>query len=118
MSSNETQGTLSRIFRSSFPDAERTGFRTEAWRSGVARSAEELKPLHRTLLHAFATAAKLDDKTGITLMPEDEDAKEDHRTYRRLYHQATRLAGALAARGVRKGDRVLIVLPTSFDFVV
>jgi acyl-CoA synthetase (AMP-forming)/AMP-acid ligase II len=118
MSSNETHGTLSKIFRSSFPDAERTGFRTEAWRSGVARSAEELKPLHRTMLHAFATAAKLDDKTGITLMPEDDDGKEEHTSYRRLYHKAIKLAGALAARGVKKGDRVLIVLPTSFDFVV
>src|SRR5262249_12035734 len=113
-----TQGSLSRIFRSSFPDAERTGFRTEAWRSGVARTAEELRPLHRTLLHAFATAAKVDDSTGITLIPEKEDAQEEHRSYRRLYHKATRVAGALAARGGRKGDRILIVLPTSFDFIV
>ncbi len=109
---------LSRVFRSSFPDAEWTGFRTQSWRTGTAQSAEELKPLHPTLLHAFAMAAKLDAETGITLIPESESAPEEHHSYRALYHAATRVAGALAVLGVRKGDRVLILLPTSFDFII
>jgi acyl-CoA synthetase (AMP-forming)/AMP-acid ligase II len=109
---------LSRVFRSSFPDAEWTGFRTRSWSLGTPRSAEELKPLHPTLLHAFAMAAKLDAETGITLIPESETAPEEHHSYRKIYHAATRAAGALATLGVRKGDRVLIILPTSFDFVI
>src|SRR5262249_48542623 len=107
------------LFRSTFPDAETTGFRTDAWRSGVARRAAELKPLHATILHAFAVAAKLDDAPGIRLLPDEEDEGQPvTRRFRDLYHAAARAAGALHALGVRRGDRVLIVLPTSFEFVI
>jgi acyl-CoA synthetase (AMP-forming)/AMP-acid ligase II len=108
---------VSRVFRSSFPRAEDTGFRTLAWRDGVARSAAELAPLYPTMLHAFAHAAKQDDRTGITLLADDAAAGELHRSYRRLYHEARAMAGALVARGVRPGAAVLLVLPTSFEFV-
>ena len=109
---------VSRIFRSSFPEAERSDFRTGAWRV-VPRTAADLKPLHPTLLHAFATAAKLaDDKIGITLVPEDEDEPEEHRSYRKLYEQSKLVAAGLHDRGVQSGDRVLLVLPTGFEFIL
>ncbi len=109
---------ISGVFRSTFPEAETTGFRTDAWREGVAGSAAELKPLHATVLHAFALAAKADATTGITLVADDEAAAERHLPYRALYHEAMRTAGALLEAGVRTGDRVLIVLPTSHEFVI
>jgi acyl-CoA synthetase (AMP-forming)/AMP-acid ligase II len=117
-SNSQTNLSVSRIFRSSFPEADWTSFRTQSWKSGTPSSAAELKPLHPTLLHAFATAAKLDESTGITLVPEREGDPERQLSYRHLYHAATRYAGALAELGVRQGDRVLLVLPTSFEFVI
>jgi acyl-CoA synthetase (AMP-forming)/AMP-acid ligase II len=110
--------SVSRIFRSSFPESEWTGFRTQSWKGGTPVAAGDLRPLHPTMLHAFAQAAKLDTKTGITLIPENENDPEEQRSYRHIYHAATRYAGALSELGVRKGDRVLLVLPTSFEFVI
>jgi acyl-CoA synthetase (AMP-forming)/AMP-acid ligase II len=104
-----------------FPDVEQSGFRTSAWRSGVAVTAEELKPYHATLLHAFATAAKLEAQVGITLLHAASERgqadREEQHSYRELYHAATRMAGALGAFGVKRGDRVLVVLPTSFELI-
>ena len=109
---------VSRIFRSTFPaGAEDSGFRTGSWRV-LPRSPEELKPLHPTMLHAFASAAKHEDKTGITLLPEDEDDPIQHQTYRQMYERSKLVAAALEAEGVRKGDRVVLVLPTGFEFVL
>jgi acyl-CoA synthetase (AMP-forming)/AMP-acid ligase II len=109
---------VSRIFRSTFPaDYERDDFRTGAWRR-VPTRPEDLKPLHASMLHAFAAAAKLEEKTGITLIPEDEDEPEQHRSYAKLYEQSKRIAAALQKRGLKRGDRVVLVLPTSFEFVL
>jgi acyl-CoA synthetase (AMP-forming)/AMP-acid ligase II len=109
---------ISRVFRSSFPDVETTSFRTNAWRSYVPKAAEELRPYHPTVLHAFATAAKLEETMGITLLPEREDGKAEHRSYRDLYAGALLAAANLRKKGLRFGDRVLIVLPTSFEFIL
>jgi acyl-CoA synthetase (AMP-forming)/AMP-acid ligase II len=111
------EGTINRVFRSTFPEVERSNFRTAVWAFGLPERAEELQPLHGTLLHALATAAKLEEKIGITLLPEKEGGPEQHVSYRELYHQATRLSASLSARGVGPGDTVLIVLPTSIEFV-
>lgn len=111
------EGTINRVFRSSFPDAERTGFRTNAWRFGIPEVPEDLKPYHATLLHALATAAKLEDDKGITLLSEKPGGESSHISYRELYHRATYQCAALEERGVEPGDRVLIVLPTSIDFI-
>jgi acyl-CoA synthetase (AMP-forming)/AMP-acid ligase II len=116
--SDYSEPSVSRVFRSSFPSDFAADFRTRSWHEGVATDAEGLKPLHGTLLHAFAMAAKHDDKTGITLVPEQASAPDQHRSYRELYHAAAAVAGALAKRGVKKDDCVLIVLPTSFEFVI
>jgi acyl-CoA synthetase (AMP-forming)/AMP-acid ligase II len=110
-------GTINRVFRSSFPEAEHSRFRTNAWSYGVAQKPEELKPVHGTVLHALATAAKLEETIGITLLPERPGGREQHMSYRAIYHLATRMAGRLAERGVEPGDRVLMVLPTCLEFV-
>src|ERR1019366_1573089 len=43
---------------------------------------------------------------------------DDRYTYRRIDEEANRLAHALIASGVRRGDRVVIFLPNSFETVV
>lgn len=111
------RNTISRVFRSSFPDAERADFRTAAWRLGTARHADELRTLFPTVLHAFIHAGRHAGGRGITLVPEDEQAPEEFRSYRELVLDAQHIAGRLAAEGVGAGDPVLIVLPTSFEFV-
>jgi acyl-CoA synthetase (AMP-forming)/AMP-acid ligase II len=107
---------VSHVFRSSFPQVEDVGFRTASWL--VARPDEELRPLHPTMLHALAHAAKLEERTGVTLLPEDEQGPERRLSYRGLYAEARALAAVLDARGLRRGDRVLVVLPTSFEFLI
>ncbi len=76
-----------------------------------------LKVLHRTLLHAFAEAGKRSEDVGITLWPATDREPEQHQPYRALFHDARSIAEGLRQMGVKRGDRVLIVLPTSFDFV-
>ncbi|MBS2022667.1 MAG: fatty acyl-AMP ligase [Deltaproteobacteria bacterium] len=112
------QDEVSRVFRSSFPDVERTDFRTGSWRVQVPRGADELNVHHSTVLHAFATAAKLEDKIGVTLLRDDEDEPEEFRTYKKLYEQSKLLSSALDEMKIKRGDRVLIVLPTSFEFIL
>jgi fatty-acyl-CoA synthase len=111
------EGTINRVFRSTFPEVERSNFRTAVWAYGLPERPEDLRPLHGTLLHALATAAKLEDSVGITLLPDKEGGQQSHISYRELYHRATRFSVALAALGVAAGDGVLMVLPTSLDFV-
>jgi len=56
------------------------------------------------------------DKVAIIF--EADDGKVTKITYRQLYHQVCRLANALHAHGVQKGDRVLIYMPMSIQVVV
>lgn len=102
----------SRRFRASLPSA-RPDFRSATWRVGLDA---EVRPLHPTLVHALVAAAEADDGVGITLVDEDED-EETVLTFRALLSAVARAAGELEDAGVRRGDRVLVVLPTSFDFV-
>jgi len=109
--------TINRVFRDSFPEAERSNFRTSVWAYGLPEKPEDLQPIHPTLLHALATAAKMEESIGITLLPEKEGGAEVQASYRRLYHDAIVISAGLAALGIGAGDRVLIVLPTSIEFV-
>ncbi len=111
---------VSRVFRSSFPDLERADFRTGSWRVAAPRGSGplELGLHHATVLHAFAAAAKLEEKIGITLLADDDEQPEEHRSYRKLYDQSKVMAAGLVKLGVRRGDRVLLVLPTGFEFVL
>ncbi|KLU23467.1 AMP-dependent synthetase [Caballeronia mineralivorans PML1(12)] len=56
------------------------------------------------------------NKTAIIF--ESDDGRVSSVTYQALYHRVCRLANALRARGVKKGDRVVIYLPMSVEGVV
>ncbi len=56
------------------------------------------------------------DKVAIVF--EADDGKVTRVTYRELLEKTCRLANALRARGVRKGDRVVIYMPMSVEGVV
>jgi acetyl-CoA synthetase len=56
------------------------------------------------------------DKVAIVF--EADDGKVTRNTYRQLLEQTCRLANALKARGVKKGDRVVIYMPMSVEGVV
>jgi acetyl-CoA synthetase len=51
------------------------------------------------------------DKTAILFEPDDPQAPAQHISYRDLHARVCRLANALTALGVAKGDRVTIYLP-------
>jgi len=108
------EGEISRVFRSSFPHEESAAFRTNTWRFGVE---ETLEPLYPTMMHAMAHAARRDATTGITLLDDRPDRPEQHRSYRQLYHQSSSIAAHLGRFGIEPGDRVVIVLPTCFEFI-
>jgi len=74
-------------------------------------------PRHPTLLHALADAARQGDDVGVTLLSDRAETPEEQRSYRALYEASRAAAVKLAEEGVGEGDRVLIVLPTSFDFI-
>ena len=114
--SEEFDGNRSLEFRSTFPriDAD-VGFRTSTW---LQPRGEEIHPLHRTIVHALAEAARQEKTLGVTLLPEEDGGEELHRSYRQLYVDARALATQLEAYGVQRGDRVLVVLPTSYEFLV
>ena len=56
------------------------------------------------------------NKTAIIF--ESDDGRVSTVTYQALYHRVCRLANALRARGVKKGDRVVVYLPMSVEGVV
>jgi len=56
------------------------------------------------------------DKTAIIF--EADDGSVTKITYQALYHEVCRFANALKAKGVKKGDRVLIYMPMSIQAVV
>ncbi len=109
--------TVSRVFRSSFPISEDSSFRTGSWFQGDF-SDHEVTPHFPTVLHAFIQAGQPGSHRGITLVPEDPDGEEETRSYQELLADAQHFAGRLASKGVNEGDRVLIVLPTSFEYIV
>jgi acyl-CoA synthetase (AMP-forming)/AMP-acid ligase II len=105
--------TITREFRSSFPDWEQDGFRTASWVAGVPSTVQ---PFHKTILHALAEAARLETTIGFTILAEREGRPSDHSSYREIYHRARSVAAALTDLGVGEGDRVMLVLPTCLDF--
>jgi acetyl-CoA synthetase len=54
----------------------------------------------------------------VAILFEADDGKVTKITYRELYHEVCKLANALKAHGVRKGDRVLVYMPMSIQVVV
>jgi len=66
---------------------------------------------------ALAAAARRAG-VGITLLSDRPTQPEEHRSYGRILTQATEAAAYLAEAGVGPGDRVVLCLTTSFDFIV
>ncbi|WNC94038.1 acetate--CoA ligase [Paraburkholderia sp. FT54] len=66
--------------------------------------------LDRNLINGLA------EKTAIVF--ESDSGSVTYVTYQALYHRVCRLANALRARGVKKGDRVVIYMPMSVEGVV
>jgi acetyl-CoA synthetase len=54
---------------------------------------------------------KRGDQTAIIWEPDDPKAEPKHITYREAHEAVCRLANAMKARGVKKGDRVTIYMP-------
>lgn len=75
-----------------------------------------MQPLYTTLPEMFA-AARAECEVGVTLAPDDPKAPETHWSFAELFDTSTRMASSLRALGVRKGDRVLVLLPTSLEFL-
>ena len=68
---------------------------------------------HATIMEALAAAART--PLGLTFL--DAQEREAPLPFAELRARALRLAGALRAIGVERGDRVAIVLPTGVDFM-
>ncbi len=58
------------------------------------------------------------DKTALIFEPDSPDAPAEYIDYRELYQRVCKLANALRALGVHKGDRVTIYLPMIPEAVV
>src|SRR3979409_172028 len=56
------------------------------------------------------------DKVAIIF--EADDGKVTKVTYKELYHRVCRMANALKAQGIQKGERVLIYMPMSVEAVI
>src|SRR5215475_1825438 len=72
-----------------------------------------------TLAAAIEEAAKCDPTRGFRFVPETSgDASEASFSYTAVERASARYGGALQALGLRKGDRVALILPANEDFVL
>lgn len=74
-------------------------------------------PFASTVLEALEKSARDRPDVGITLISEKADDSPQTRGFPAILSQARRRATQLEEEGVRRGDRVILVLPTGFDFV-
>ncbi len=75
----------------------------------------------RTLAQCIEDAAKAEPTLGFRFIPEDGSAangSEASFSYTAIERASARYGGALQALGLRKGDRVALILPTNEDFVL
>ncbi len=75
----------------------------------------------RTLAQCIEDAAKADPTRGFRFIPEDgspASGSEASFSYTAIERASARYGGALQALGLRKGDRVALILPTNEDFVL
>src|SRR3984957_2199414 len=78
-------------------------------------------PSARTLAQCIEDAAKADPTRGFRFIPEDgspASGSEASFSYTAIERASARYGGALQALGLRKGDRVALILPTNEDFVL
>ncbi len=75
----------------------------------------------RTLAQCIEDAAKADPTRGFRFIPEDgspASGSEATFSYTAIERASARYGGALQALGLKKGDRVALILPTNEDFVL
>ena len=75
----------------------------------------------RTIAEAIEDAAKADPTRGFRFVPEDGLApgtSEASFSFVAIERASARYGGALQALGLKKGDRVALILPTNEDFVL
>ncbi len=75
----------------------------------------------RTIAEAIEDAAKADPTRGFRFVPEDglaPGASEASFSFVAIERASARYGGALQALGLKKGDRVALILPTNEDFVL
>ena len=77
------------------------------------RGAPAIQPKHETLNDMLAAAAQ----TGVSLVFVNRKEQDLEVPMARIREQALSIAADLRSRGVRKGDRVALVLPTCPEFV-
>ncbi len=99
-------------------DAATIGFRSASWKFGVPGPTETIETFYPTIVHALVHAATVQPPIGVTLLGERETTAPTFRTQAEILSAAKKCASALLERGLVRGERVLIVLPTSFDFIV
>jgi acyl-CoA synthetase (AMP-forming)/AMP-acid ligase II len=106
-------------FRATFADEE-PGFRSALWKTGVPGPGESYEPLHATLVVALEKAQTNGRRIGVTLLPDkDKDGgAPEHWSWAKIAAEARVLAKVLRARGVERGEPVLLVFHTSFEFIV
>jgi fatty-acyl-CoA synthase len=79
---------------------------------GPAAGIERASTIHRSLWeHARAEP----DRPSVYLR--EDDGRDHTVTYGSLWKESAAVAGGLRERGVRKGDTVALMLPTSVDFL-
>ncbi|MEU5760045.1 AMP-binding protein [Nocardia sp. NPDC047648] len=87
----------------------------------MTTSSGTLRPGHPSIVHALLSGGERGAAAASTvIMPERAAARHDDEIRWRhddLAGAACRAAAGLVARGVRRGDRVLLCLPTSAEFV-
>jgi fatty-acyl-CoA synthase len=77
------------------------------------RGAPAIRPKYATLIEMLDAAAQSD--LGLVFVSRKEQDQDV--SFTRIREQAQSIAADLVRRGVRKGDRVALVLPTSPEFV-
>lgn len=77
------------------------------------RTAPAVRPLFSTLTEALAAAAQTSAELSFVAV----DETERHVPMADIRHRALAIAADLSASGIRRGDRVALVLPTCPEFV-
>jgi 1-acyl-sn-glycerol-3-phosphate acyltransferase len=81
-------------------------------RLGPARRIEPAATLHETLWRRAAA-----EPSRVQAWVREDDGREHAVSYGALLDAARAVAGGLRERGVKRGDRVALMLPTGFDFL-
>jgi 1-acyl-sn-glycerol-3-phosphate acyltransferase len=103
------------IARGETQDGAEPGERRRLVMPAPALAAAVADDVHTLSEALWVRAAAEPDRPHVYLR--EDDGSESTITYRRLQRGAAEIAAGLAARGVRAGDTIGLMLPTGFDFL-